>query len=271
MANVLPLAQVGFSTTVDIIHKQGYGLPLRDDTKRHHGHFKSDDGNVPIVPENTDKYPDFKRPRVDPRTTNHLTASKIETVNPLIDEDQVSEYTQRRLLSSTPGPSQHPLLSLAHPRYGLPSRLVKNLNSLGINSIYPWQSSCILNQGVLQGEKNLVYTAPTGGGKSLIADIHMLKRVIEDPMKKGILVLPYVALVQEKLKWLRQVVDGVERFVDSSSQDHEGRSLGRSRNDHRSIRVVGFHGGSRMRAKWVDFDIAICTIEKVCRHFLTTC
>ena len=50
----------------------------------------------------------------------------------------------------------------------------------------------------LLGEKNLVYTAPTGGGKSLVADVLMLKRVLES--KKAILVLPYVALVQEKLK-----------------------------------------------------------------------
>ena len=67
---------------------------------------------------------------------------------------------------------------------------MKNFTSLGIHSIYPWQSSCLLGRGVLNGETNLVYSAPTGGGKSLVADIVMLKRVIEDPRKKAILVLP---------------------------------------------------------------------------------
>ena len=46
---------------------------------------------------------------------------------------------------------------------------------------------------------------------SLVADVLMLKRIIEDPTKKAILVLPYVALVQEKLQWLRKVVDGVSQ------------------------------------------------------------
>jgi len=46
----------------------------------------------------------------------------------------------------------------------------------------------------LTGERNLVYTAQTGGGKSLIAGILLLKKVIEQPAKKAILVLPYVAL-----------------------------------------------------------------------------
>ena len=54
--------------------------------------------------------------------------------------------------------------------------------SLGIKSIYPWQSDCLIRSGALGGEKNLVYTAPTGGGRSLIADVLMLK-VIEDPKK----------------------------------------------------------------------------------------
>ena len=67
---------------------------------------------------------------------------------------------------------------------------MKNFTSLGIDSIYPWQSSCLLGRGILNGETNLVYSAPTGGGKSLVADVVMLKRVIEDPKKKAILVLP---------------------------------------------------------------------------------
>ena len=49
----------------------------------------------------------------------------------------------------------------------------------------------------LTGEQNLIYTAPTGGGKSLVANVLVLESINECPIKKGILVLPYVALVQE--------------------------------------------------------------------------
>ena len=190
-----------------------------------------------------------------------IDASRIYDINDNSSIGSIYE-DRRRDVSSTPGPSQNPLLSLAHHKYGLPGTLVKNLASLGINSMYPWQSSCLLGRGLLDGSNNLVYTAPTGGGKSLVADILMLKRVIEDPRKKAILVLPYIALVQEKLKWLRRVVEGVSKSITVSTQ--ENSELPQFRRPHsKSIRVAGFFGGSKARASWSDVDIAVCTIEKV--------
>lgn len=162
-----------------------------------------------------------------------------------------------------PAPSQstansNPLLSLQHPKYGLPPAIVANFQAVGIHSIYPWQASCLLGRGHLTAEKNLLYTAPTGGGKSLVADVLMLKRVIENPHRKAILVLPYVALVQEKLKWLRRIVQDVEKNVDTSASTKP-----RWKQPSKEIRVTGFFGGSKSRATWADTDIAICTIEKM--------
>ena len=128
-----------------------------------------------------------------------------------------------------------------------------------MRAIYPWQSSCLLGKGLLTGEQNLVYTAPTGGGKSLVADVLLLKRVIENPTKKAILVLPYVALVQEKMRWLRCLADGVPKVVDRLPDAFPPPTWRRS---NTSIRVSGFFGGSRAKVNWPDFDIAICTIEK---------
>ena len=176
--------------------------------------------------------------------------------------DQPTEYSQRRTLASTPGPSQNPLLSLSHPRYGLPEALVQSFASLGISSMYPWQSSCLLGHGLLDGKRNLVYTAPTGGGKSLVADVLVLKRIIDDPSKKAILVLPYVALVQEKLRWLRRLVERVEGSRMGSTPAEEKLPSWRRMKDEMAIRVVGFFGGSKARASWADVDIAVCTIEK---------
>ena len=87
----------------------------------------------------------------------------------------------------------------------------------------------------------------------------MLKKVIEHPKKKAILVLPYVALVQEKLRWLRGIVAGVERH---GVEQHK-QSIWRERGDENIVRVVGFFGGSNSRVSWADMDIAVCTIEKV--------
>ena len=97
---------------------------------------------------------------------DHLEASEIYRTSRRTQTPSISEYSQRRAAASTPIPSLNPLLSLSHPRYGLPESLVKNFATMGINSIYPWQSSCLLGRGLLNGQQNLVYSAPTGGGKS---------------------------------------------------------------------------------------------------------
>ncbi|ERS99860.1 hypothetical protein HMPREF1624_03225 [Sporothrix schenckii ATCC 58251] len=184
-----------------------------------------------------------------------------------------TEYSQRRVLSATPSAAQDPMLSLSHACYGLPPQVVANLADMGIRSVYPWQKQCLLGGSdggtagrgeLLDGTRSLVYAAPTGGGKSLVADVLMLRRVLTSvdgettpPMSigplgrgpgranrpKALLVLPFVALVQEKVRWLRRVVQGVSFQGDS-------------------LRVVGFFGGAKIRALWADFDIGVATIEK---------
>ncbi|KAG9256971.1 uncharacterized protein F5Z01DRAFT_696291 [Emericellopsis atlantica] len=171
-----------------------------------------------------------------------------------------TEYSQRQVMAATPTASTDPELSLGHPTYDLPPQLVENFASLGINQIYPWQKSCLKGPGLLDGTKNLVYCAPTGGGKSLVADLLMLKRVMEERGSKALLVLPYVALVQEKVRWLRNVISGL-RLPKLPEQDDTKR-IWRRRADEDSIRVVGFFGGGKVRATWADFDIGVCTMEK---------
>ena len=255
---------IGCATSINIVQQQSYSTSSLHGVKRASEHIETDIFHREVLEDITNFSVGEhigKKQRTDGVWKNRIEASRINAVT----NNQlkcVPEHARRNSVASTPGPSQNPLLSLSHARYGLPETLVKNFASLGINSIYPWQSSCFLGHGILSGEKNLVYTAPTGGGKSLVADVLMLKRIIEDPSKKAILVLPYVALVQEKLKWLRKVVEGVQKSAGPSSQ--AGSQLFKWRGPHvSSIRVAGFFGGSRSRGSWSDVDVAICTIEKV--------
>ncbi|KAK1730722.1 DEAD/DEAH box helicase [Colletotrichum acutatum] len=187
-----------------------------------------------------------------------LTASPIISLSPAATQGP-SEYTQRREFQSTPSSSSDPLLALAHPYYGLPRSLVRNFYSLGIKIMYPWQKACLRGPGLLAGEGNLVYGAPTGGGKSLVADVLMLKRVLEEKNAKALLVLPYVALVQEKVRWLRNIVQGVMKPKDEIDDE---KRIWRRRADEDTIRVIGFFGGSKIKPTWSDFDIGVCTIEK---------
>lgn len=240
--------------------------------KRTFDTFKGDQKNTAKAPlaDITNKT-EFRRPSLPTKTFEPLQASEIVDVTDR--PGGPSEYSQRRTLALTPTPQTNPILDLSHPSYGLPRQLVTNLALLGVKSIYPWQSDCLLKSGALSGNRNLVYTAPTGGGKSLVADILMVKKVLENPGKKAILVLPYVALVQEKLRWLRKVVEGIQKPELKDESRLERPSFWRKKGDENTIRVVGSFGGSREKILWDDIDIAVCTIEKVLaclrRRFVT--
>jgi DNA polymerase theta len=270
----------GFQTSLDLARTRTYSTSSLAGVKRSHSENNVISGftTASQVLKTASQSPAHNPSRAHATVISQVAgkrriiASQIRTVSDKVAEnhDFTSEYSQRKALSSTPGPTQDPLLSLRHPDYGLPSSLVDNFASLGVNSIYPWQATCLLGKGHLTGEKNLVYSAPTGGGKSLVADVMMLRRVIGSPRKKAIVVLPYVALVQEKLQWLRRLVDGVSV---SGAEHHQTRETASTQSqipnqDQPSIRVTGFFGGSKCRATWGDTDIAVCTIEKVGIPFL---
>ncbi|KAI4247717.1 MAG: hypothetical protein L6R40_001303 [Gallowayella cf. fulva] len=252
-------------TSIDLLRmqQQGHGIISDPGYKRSFEQFSSaEPRNESVVAA-----PSFRKAsillsserRPLPQEPDRLTASTISNVNdPTIKAGH--ETISSPHVPWKPSSSLNPFLELSHSRYGLSETLVRNFASLGIKYIYPWQSSCLLGRGLLTGEKNLVYTAPTGGGKSLVADVLMLKKVVENPHSKAILVLPYVALVQEKVNWLRRAVEGVDKDVDVSSQIPGSKR--RKWQTSRSVRVVGFFGGSKSRATWADVDIAVCTFEK---------
>jgi DNA polymerase theta len=91
----------------------------------------------------------------------------------------------------------------------------------------------------------------------------MIKRVLADSQAKALLVLPYVALVQEKVRYLRAVVQDLCR-PSTLPKDDDTIPMWKRRAENEPLRVVGFFGGGKVRSTWADFDIGVCTMEKVC-------
>jgi superfamily II RNA helicase len=125
----------------------------------------------------------------------------------------------------------------------LPPEVIRAYRSTGLKELYDWQTECLYSTGVLEGG-HLVYCAPTGGGKTLVAELVLLRTVLLQK-KKVIFVLPYVSLVIEKEKSLKKLLAGYNR-----SQPPRAR-----------VAVRGFHGDHAGSRSYKE-QVLVTTVEK---------
>ncbi|KAM4794649.1 DNA polymerase theta [Rhinophrynus dorsalis] len=120
--------------------------------------------------------------------------------------------------------------------WGLPRAVLDKYGSLGVTQMFEWQAECLMLGQVLEG-KNLVYSAPTSAGKTLVAELLILKRVLET-RKKALFILPFVSVAKEKTYYLQNMFQEV------------------------GVKVEGYMGSSSPAGGFSSLDVAVCTIEK---------
>lgn len=94
--------------------------------------------------------------------------------------------------------------------WGLTRGAKRACEAKGVRALYDWQVDCLSLPGVFEGAANLLFSAPTSGGKSLVADILMLRRLAARPGTIGVFVLPFVALCDERANSLEGLFAGTE-------------------------------------------------------------
>ncbi|XP_054015016.1 DNA polymerase theta [Hylaeus anthracinus] len=121
--------------------------------------------------------------------------------------------------------------------WGLPPNILQKYKIQGIKDMFAWQVECLSNHKVIEEKRNLIYSAPTSAGKTLVAEILMIKTVLER-QKKVIFILPFISVVREKMYYFQDLLS------DSG------------------IRVNGFMGGVAPPGGFSSTHVAIATIEK---------
>eukprot|EP00106_Octopus_bimaculoides_P021111 XP_014788553.1 PREDICTED: DNA polymerase theta-like [Octopus bimaculoides] len=169
----------------------------------------------PLSSEKTCRVQDEDSPLKNPNEGSFISLQNLE-----VHQNTTNVGNSKLLLSS----------------WNLPEPILQQYHILGIREMFQWQAECLSTGQTLNGG-NLVFSAPTSAGKTMVAELLIFKRVLETK-KKAIMILPFVSVAHEKVQYFKFLCDEV------------------------GIRVGGFLGSQTPRGGFKNVDIAVCTIEK---------
>jgi POLQ-like helicase len=89
----------------------------------------------------------------------------------------------------------------SEPFYDLPFIVGQLYRSRGVTQLYKWQDE-VVSHPVVRGHGSFVYSMPTSGGKTLVAEIISFRTVLSR-QRSALFVLPYVAIAEEKTTGMR--------------------------------------------------------------------
>ena len=85
--------------------------------------------------------------------------------------------------------------------------VVKEYRALGITALFHWQKEVLLDFSLRAPLfSNLLYSAPTSSGKTVVAELIALHNVLQT-QKKALFVFPYISVAREKLLGLQVTLE----------------------------------------------------------------
>ncbi|CAG2243058.1 HELQ [Mytilus edulis] len=209
-------------------HEEKSEMKLKPDKKDINNEHVKTEKMVPVTPVNT------LRDRIKQRLHNNAGVKTPQGPGSVIQqqqEEQLQKVQEEMERLKTKGST-----SDIGPFYGLPSKVQHLLQAhRGISKLYDWQDECLNLPGVREG-RNLIYSLPTSGGKTLVAEILILKQILCQ-QKDAIIILPFVSIVQEKVRSISTFALELDFLVEEYAGS-KGRFPPMKRRNKRSLYIA---------------------------------
>jgi helicase len=149
------------------------------------------------------------------------------------------------------------MLEISDLKAWLPPEAIEQYLERGYKELYPPQTEAV-ERGLLEG-KNMLLAMPTASGKTLLAELAMLKAALKG--ERCLYIVPLRALASEKFESFRRFRKlGVEIGISTGDFDKKDERLGRNQ----IIIATSEKADSLMRngASWVR-DLAVLVVDEI--------
>jgi helicase len=144
--------------------------------------------------------------------------------------------------------------------YGLPPQVIEVLRRSGIEELYPPQEECI-RRGILDG-KSMVVSIPTAAGKTLVAELCMLKALAEG-RGRCLYIVPLRALASEKYEEFKDKYSPLGFKVGVSTGDYDTVDPRLATYDILVATSERVDSLLRHRAKWLADLVAVAVVDEI--------